>query len=105
MVADLVGGRSPESHVGPVAVVPEEVKRDFLPDCRETERNRDETSGAFVLERPDAALDHGDASVPSDGAEALPNSTTVTPASEILGHELPALVGHEIVRLMATVSE
>jgi hypothetical protein len=92
MVADLVGGRSPESHVGPVAVVPEEVKRDFLPDCRETERNRDETSGAFVLERPDAALDHGEAAILTDSSEALADSAATSPAPELPGDELPALV-------------
>src|SRR6266852_234315 len=92
MVVDLVGGRTAESRVGPVAVVPGEVKPDLLPECRETGWDRDEPPRALVLERPDAALDHSEAAVLTDSPEPLSDTAATAPTSELLGDELPALV-------------
>src|SRR5207245_9574842 len=44
----------------------------------------------------DAALDDGDAAVPADGAEPLPDATTTTPALEVPGGELAALVREKV---------
>jgi len=82
--------------VGPVAVVPGDVEGQFLFHGGETVRNRDESPRALGLERPDAALDHGEAAVLANGPEALSDAAATAPASELPGREPPALVGDEI---------
>ncbi len=91
--------------MGPVAVVPVEVERQLLLEGGETVRDRDESRGALVLDGSDAALDHGEAAVLADGAEALADVSAATPASELPGDELPALVGDEIPGLMTHLPE
>jgi len=91
--------------MGAVASVPREVKLELLLEIGETVRNRDQPSSAFSFNRPDAALDHGEAAVLADGPEPLPDAAAMTPTSEVLGHELPALVRDEISGLMTEVCE
>jgi hypothetical protein len=81
----------------PATVVPREVKPELLFDVGETVWNRGKPSRALGLERSDAALDHGDAAVLADGAEALADAAATAPSSELLGDELPALVGDEML--------
>jgi hypothetical protein len=88
-----------------MAFVPSEVKIDLLHECRETVWNPDESSGALVLERPDATLDHGEATVLTDSPEPLSDAAATAPTSELLGDELHALVGDEIPGLMAHLPE
>jgi len=105
IVVDLVGGCAPESRVGPVAVVPGTIELQTLLEGDETVRDRYESPRALGLERPDAALDHGEAAILADGAEPLPDTAATAPASELPGDELPALVGDEIPGLMTHLPE
>jgi hypothetical protein len=91
--------------MGAMAGVPREVKSELLLEIGGTVRNGDQPSSAFSLNRPDAALDHGQAAVLADGAEPLPDAAATAPSSEFLGDELPALVGDEIPGLMAYLHE
>jgi hypothetical protein len=92
MVLDLVGGRSAEPRVGPVAVVPGEVEPKVLIEGGKPKGDDDEASRALGLERPDAPLDHGKTAALADGTEPLSDSSPTTAAPELLGDELPALV-------------
>ncbi len=105
MEVDFVGGRGSEAGVGPVAGVPGEVKPELLLEIGETVWSRDQASSALGLNRPDAALDHGEAAVLADGAEALMDAAAVAPSSEFPGNELPALVGDEMPGLVAHLRE
>src|SRR5712692_2834422 len=101
MVVDLVGSGGAESGVGPVAVVPGEVEKQLPLHDSETVRNQNQSPRALVLDGADAALDHGEAAIASDGAEPLADAATATPALELPGDELAALVGDEVPGLMA----
>jgi len=101
MMVDLVGCGSAESGVNPVAVVPEAVERQFLLHGGETVRNSDKSPGAFVLDGADAAFDHGEAAILADGAKPLPDTATGTPALELRGGKLAALVRDKVLGLMA----
>ncbi len=92
MVVDLVGSDGAEPRVRPVAVVPGEVERQFLLEGGETVRDREELPGALVLDGSDATLDHGEAAVPADRTEPLVDASAATPALELPGDELAALV-------------
>src|SRR6266571_5006739 len=101
MMVDLVGSGSAESRVRPVAVVPGDVERQFLLDGDETVWDQNQSPGALVLDGSDAALDHDEAAVLADGAEPLRDTATATPALELPGGELAALVGDKALGLMA----
>lgn len=78
--------------MGAVAGVPREVKPELLLEIGETVWNHEQLSSAFSLNRPDAALDHGQAAVLADGAEPLTNAAATTPPPKLLGDELSALI-------------
>lgn len=101
MGVDLVRGRGPESRVGPVAVVPGKVERQFLLHGGQTIGDGGQTARALGLERPDGALDHGEAAILADGPEPLPDAAATAPSSEPFGDELPALVRDEMPGLVA----
>ena len=98
---DLIGSGGAKSRVRPVAVVPGDVERQFLLHGGETVRNSDKSPGAFVLDGADAAFDHGEAAILADGAEPLPDTATATPALELPGGRLAALVRDKVLGLMA----
>ena len=101
MVVDLVGSGGAESRVRPVAVVPGDVDGQFVLHGRETVRDQNQSPGALVLDGADAALDHGEAAVFADGAEPLADAATATPALEVPGGELTALIGEKVPGLNA----
>src|SRR6266581_4087138 len=105
MVVDLVRCRAAESRERPVAVVPGEVKGQFLLHGGEAVRNQNQSSRALVLDGADAALDHGEAAVLADGAELLADTAAATPALELPGGELAALVRDEVPRFHARPPE
>jgi hypothetical protein len=76
----------------PVAVEPGEEERQFLPESRETERDKDQPPGALDLDGADASFDHRQATVLADGPESMPDAVAPTPALETLRGELSALV-------------
>jgi hypothetical protein len=92
MMVDLVGGRASEPGMWPMPVVPRDVDPEVLLEAGKPIRNRDEPARALALDRPDAALDHGEASVLADGPEALADSPATTPAPEFPSDELPAVI-------------
>jgi len=105
MVVNLVRGCGAEARMRPAAVVPSEVETEFLVEIGETVWNRDQPSRALGLECPDAPLDHGEAAVLTDSAEALADAAATAPSSELLGDELPALIRDEIPWLVAHLRE
>ena len=104
MVVDLVGSGGAESRVRPVVVAPGEVGRQFLVEGGETVRDRGESPRALVL-GADAALDHREAAVFADGAEPLADAAAATPALDLPGSELAALVRDEVRGLMPRAPE
>src|SRR2546428_3968536 len=82
MVVDLVGSGGAKSRVRPVAVVPGDVGGQVPLHGSEMVRDQNQSPGALVLDGADAALDHGEAALASDGTEALVDVATATPALE-----------------------
>jgi hypothetical protein len=100
MMVALVGSGCAEPRVGPVAVVPGDVERQFPLHGGQLVGYDAEAARALVLERPDASFNHSEAAVLTDGAEALPDAAASTPTPEPSGDELPAVVGDEMPRLV-----
>ena len=96
MMVSLVGSSGTESRVGPVGVVPGEVDDQFPLEGCETVRDQDQAPGALVFDGADATLDHGEAA-----AEPLADAATATPALEVPGGELTALIGEKVPGLNA----
>ena len=101
MVVDLIGSGTPEPGVGPAAVEPGEVERQLVDEGGETVRDRDQTPRALDLDGSDAPLDYGQAAVLANGAESMADAPAATPALETLRRELSALVGDEVLWLIA----
>ena len=98
-VVDLVGRSSAQGHVGTMLVVPLEVVRQLTAECRPGVGHRDSTRG-FVFQAENKPLDHGDAAVLADGAEARRNAMAFPAALvEARAGELRPLVGDEVFRL------
>jgi len=102
---DLVGGRAAEPGVRSVAVVPREVKRQLVLQCGEAVQDQDQTPRALGLDGSDAALDHRQAPVLSHGSEPVLDAAAATPPPESLREELSALVGDEVLWLLANAPE
>jgi len=88
-----------------VAVVPGPIERQILLEGGETVRDQNQSPGALVLDGSDAALDHGEAAALADGTEALADVSAATPALELPGGELAALVGDKVPGLMLDAPE
>lgn len=87
-----------ETLMRPVSVIPIRIANHFLshPDfCHRHPNMLD----VFVFHRPDEPLDQGDASMPSDGAEARRNPFSFAPSLEGRVPELYALVADEVFGL------
>ena len=95
--ADLVRGSCAKRLVRAVAIVPGAPDREFMLQGPTAERDHDEPPRAFGFQRPNQALDHGDAAVLADGPESLPDPAASAPASEDPGNELLALVGDHVI--------
>ena len=77
----------------------------FLSEIRETVRDQNQPPGALSLERPDAPLDDGQASVLPNCPESVKDSAPPTPPPELLGSELNPLVGDEMPGPLTDLSE
>jgi len=101
MMVDLVGSGGAELRVRPVAVVPGDVGGQFPLHGSEMVRDQNQSPGALVLDGADAALDHCHASVLPDRTDTMADEAAATPALELSGDELAALIGDEVPRLHA----
>jgi hypothetical protein len=70
-----------------MVIVPGTIERQLLLHSGQAVWDDVQAARTLVLERPDAALDHREAAVLADGAEALPDATTPAPTSECPGDE------------------
>ncbi len=100
---DLVGRRRIQSVVGSPFVVPDREERKLGPK-RSTQERDEHTPSALLLHRPDESLDHSNAAVAANRAEALSDPTAPAPAAERLIGELPALVGDEMARRRSDIA-
>src|SRR2546426_10748002 len=92
-VVNLIRGSAAQPGMRPVAVVPSEVKSQFLLEPGEAVGNQDQPSRALGLKRSHASLDDRQASMLSERSEAMLDAPAPAPSSKSLLSELGALVG------------
>ena len=95
---DLIGRSRAESRMRPFRVVPGGVVIELASECRSRQRNDRQKPCALVLQGTYEPLDHGEAAVLADGAEALLDAATPAPCSEIVRSELHAVIRDDVPR-------
>ncbi len=94
----LVGRASAESRVWPLRVEPSDVVVELAAERGSRQRNDRQQPRALVLHRLDEPLDHSEAAVFADRAEALLDSVAAAPDAELLRRELNAVIGDQVIR-------
>ena len=85
---EFVGRAGAESRVRPLRVEPGDVVVEFTAERGPRQRHDRQQARALVLHRLDEPLDDGEAAVLADGAEALLDSATAAPESELRRRDL-----------------
>ena len=97
-MVELVGRPAVEVLVRSVLVVPVEVAGQFFSHVAAAQWD-DDAACSLLFERSVEALDHGNAAVLSDGAEAWSDVLPLTPGLEAVAPELRALVTDDVLGL------
>ena len=101
---DFIWSRRLQAAVRAMSVVPLDEEANLAPECSPIQWHENATE-RLALHGPHEPLDHRDAAVFLDGPETLVNATPSAPSPESLVGELRPLVGDEVVRGSARISD